>query len=456
MPISNTSTNGVTAFRGISAGSQYDPSKTSKEAAGSGEHASVRESVMGNRIGFGRKTTPKLYMLGTMQVTDQYEFYIPEEERNSLARVHRSTPVNRSAEMRFEGSMQFERMHELFSMVLGHASGAVESATGVTYEGGAFGTGSATRDTRVLLEDELNRWVFKPSMSKATVPEVYTWRYGDNAQFYEMYNSFAKQMDLRYEMNTAVMQSMELFGRALSVVNTLGVSTQDVVHDAVSQLTDVYLDNIGATPAALLGRFDNAVYTSTPEDPTAGLDLAGEFRGTGLTSAPGLLSSMNITMPSGFEMTRYSSGDLDFSDYAQMVRSLDIEFTMRHSTAGRVELAKYRADSNRGRFVRLVTKGPNIRTLSASDITTINALDPAPLKSGGSSVTTTSVANDEAKFFYAVDASILYNEPPQLFTDYNGDDVFVLRGNSYHEPQSGWDRDYAVLCQTKVASCKYT
>ena len=429
MPLINTSGNGVTAFRGAAAKSQYNPAGL----------------LLDNRIAFNTPSVANfLFMLGTVQLTDQQEFYIPEEERNSLARVHRSTPTSKHAEIRFEGSMQFERMHELFSMVAGHASGHAEALlAGSLAADPNYGAGN--RDVQELLDSELYRWVWKPLMDKATVPEIYTWFYGDNGQFYRMQDTISKSMDLRYEMNTAVMQSMELFGKGV-VEMDLPDAPQDNVHDAVSQITDVYIDEIGDTAALLMGRFDNNVYGAAPAQATApaGLTLQGEFFGAGLTPKPGLLSAANVTIPSGFEMTRYSSGSLDFTDYSQMVRSLDIEFTMRHSDAGRDELAKYRADTNRGRFIRLVTKGPTFRTLTDTEAVSITGLIPNPLSVGGADP----AQDDEAKFFYAIDASILYNEPPQLFTDYNGDDVFVLRGNSYHEPNDNWNRDFAILAQT--------
>ena len=458
MPLINASQNGVTAFRGAAAKSQYDASVTDQPG----------------RIRFSNAAVSNfLFMLGTVQLTDQQEFYIPEEERNSLARVHRATPTSKHAEIRFEGSMQFERMHELFSMVAGHATGHAEAVP--TAPVGASGLSAGllaplygNRDISELLaaaaatNPGAYRWIWKPLMDSATVPEIYTWFYGDNAQFYRMQDTIAKSMDLRYEMNTAVMQSMELFGKSV-VPMDLPATPQDLVHDAVSQLTDVFITDISLGAAALMGRFDDATFEiaalsspvvarTAPVDPVNGLSVSGEFKGSGLDKKDGLLSAANITMPSGFEMTRYSSGDLEFSDYSQMVRSLDIEFTMRHSNAGRDELARYRADTDRGRFVRLVTKGPTFQSVVGGTKTKLEALTPTPL-SDGTTIDEFTVG-DAVKWFYAIDASILYNEPPQLFTDYNGDDVFVLRGNSYHDPIDGWNRDFAILAQTDVGRVK--
>ena len=447
MPLTNTSGNGVTAFRGIAAASQY---KNNSTGTVFDITAANGQTELQRRIAFGSRRDPLLYMLGTMQVTDQHEFYIAEEERNSLARVHRATPVSRHSELRFEGSMQFERMHELFSMAAGHATTPEDETK--------FATGSSQPKATVTQPLTANsgwyRWIWKPRMSNVTVPEVYTWRYGDNGKFYEIVDVFAKSMDLRYEMNNAVMQSMDLFGKGLTELSiaSLGVS-QDEVHDAVSQLTDVYIDDVGNDVCSSAGNFSNG------QD--KGLAPNGELSGTASkdhTKREGLLSSATVTIPSGFEMTRYSSGTLDFSDYSQMVRSLEIEFSMRHSDAGRTELSKYRADSNRGRMVRLVTKGPTFHTLVATEAAAAGS-------TGTLNVLTTGIPSqrathddhhkdDEVKYFFVIDASILYNEPPQLFTDYNGDDVFTIRGNSYHEPNTNWDRDYAILCQTDHASIK--
>ena len=459
--------NGFTAFRKIAMGSQYDRSGT----------GSTKAAALADKINFGTRTNPNRLMFGTMSLTPMQEFYAPEdEERNSIASIHRATPVSKHSEMRFEGSLQFERAPDLFAMAFGHPGIYATNAADATFPSTTVGVldgvaqagiGDPTDATMLLSGVATYRlWHYAPPMTEFTVPELYTFVYGDNASLYEMQDSMMKTLTLRYEMNNAVMVSAEFFGKAVveknSLQSTINSIKQARVNDAVSQNTDIYLlDNTAANRTLFTGpTISNEVTSGSYFARTythggkryrrslAGLNADGApaaisvGAGSGPSAAldsdavsalrkSGLISSLNLTIPTGFEMTRYSSGSIDFTDYSQMRRSIQLEMTIRHSDAGRDQFEKFLSSDtyNRSQLLRLVTKhGNSVKLDSDGTVDANNGL--------------------ATRRFIVFDMAMLYNDSPEFFTDVNGDNCFTMRGSSYHDPD--WGRDFQAYVHTDV------
>lgn len=409
---------GVSAFRGIQFGRQV--------------HAAA------NPQGFGAATAATIYMLGTLQLTPQTEFYNPREERNSRIETHRVVPVARHGEMRFESSLQFQRAPHWFSMFMGDPGGLVSQNVAVrtapTDSGASVVSelkdSAGTAITPSATIPEIARYKFAPDPDKLLVPTIWTIEYGDNYQYYEMQDSFARNVSLRFDMNNAVMLSGDLFGKfPASVDRTTGID-QPLVHDAVSQFTDVYVGDVDSTNLAAFHT------TGTPQ--LNGIDYAGELIASGETGhvaalaamrKTGLAQSINLTLPTGIEMTRYSSGSLEFTDYGQMYRTIAMDITLRHSADGKIEFDKYVSDAERRRLFRLVTKGPEIWSREADAGNSITAAGPF-------------------HHFVAFDMTMLYADSPQFFTEQGGDDLFTMRASGYHEPDSNWNRDIVIYAQT--------
>ena len=380
--------NGVSAFRGIQAGKQAT---------------------------FGTAVAANMYMLGTLQLTPQTQFYNPREERNSRIETHRVVPVARHGEMRFESSLQFQRAHTWMSMIMGEP-GKTNSGVGA----GALSTLDTGPATKTYL------YAFRPEPDALLVPSIWTIEYGDNAQFYEMQDSFVRNLSLRYDMNNAVMLSADMFGKFPVETTRSGSITQPFVHDAVSQFTDVYVGDVtddnfdllwseaGTTAAATLKNI------GANGEPSTGLNPTSAPAATVVQRRLGLAQSINISIPTGIEMTRYTSGGLDFTDFGQMYRTISMDLTLRHSDDGRLEFAKYVNLADRRRLFRMVTKGPLIETVGSVDY----------------------------HHLFIVDMTLLYSDSPQFFTEQGGDDLFTIRGSGYHEGNAKWDRDMVVYVQT--------
>ena len=144
-----------------------------------------------------------------MTMTPQQEFYVAEEERQSIARVHRATPVGRHGELRFEGSLQFQRMPHLYSMAFGLPSynGGTEARPRTIRRRGQL----RRMTTRPLSTPDL--WTFEPAMNEIVLPSVWGFVYGDNSAQYGSQDAIARNVEFRYEMNNAVMQSVDFFAK---------------------------------------------------------------------------------------------------------------------------------------------------------------------------------------------------------------------------------------------------
>ena len=331
--------NGVSAFRGILAGLQT--------------HSTAKPN------GFGTPVGASIFLLGTMQLTPQTEFYNPREERNSRIETHRVVPVARSGEMRFESSLQFQRAHQWFGMFMGNAGIAARTAISSSSPAvGAIAAVPARQSGNSVTEilpavvgaggvtaPGVWQWKYAPQPDELLQPDIYTIEYGDNAQAYVMQDCFLRNLTLRYDMNNAVMLSADMFGKfpqklpfspALTGVTRQSGSgftdnvAQPLVHDAVSQFTDLYIGDVNATNLVPFGS------KTTPA--LVGIDGRGELDASNTTLAamkkPGLANSVSLTFPTGLEMTRYTSGGLDFTDYGQMYRTISMDITLRHSDAG--------------------------------------------------------------------------------------------------------------------------
>jgi len=446
---------GVAAFRGIQAGKQ-----------------GTRRAD-----GFGKSTAAHVYLLGTVQLTPQTQFYNPREERRSRVETHRVVPVARHGEIRFESSLQFQRAPLWFSMLFGDPGGrqmladagfaAVGSTsnsnthnpnasdyTGARIENYFYNVdGDDIQDTLSSKADGVPSifvWSFIPYPHKLLEPAVFTLEYGDNAAFYRMIDAHLRSLTLRWAMNDAVMLSADIFGKFTKTISaTANIPQPPGIHDAVSQQTDIYIGDVTDTNRYAFARkkTEGSAYAaaSNPWIPQAhhstsivdggvrspGYEHDTDASTNGISTDPnplagmkkdGLCNALELTIPTGFEITRYTSGGIDFESYGQMVRTITANLTLRHSDAGRDEFAKYTSDAERRRLFRFVVKGPSYRGLQISTV--------------------------------VIDLTALYSEAPQFFTEQGGDDLFTMQASGYHEPNKRWNRDIAAYVVTDRGNVK--
>ena len=500
-----TSANGVSAFRYVAAGLQSDVAsnkRSPKFIEGSDEGVAATQ-----------------YMLGTMELTPQTEFYNPREERGSRIETHRVVAVARHGEMSFESSLQYQRAPMWFSMVFGNP-GNEKSTQGSTiaaapppnhgtvtaltnsgcsvklmnlssganqYDPGAdFPSDSPTTATIYkgpATENKVPgivRYTFAPEPGWLLQPSIWTMWYGDNYYYYQMKNAFVRNFEMTYAMNDAVMVSAEMFGSFPVAKATTANVSQPLVHDAVSQFTDLYLGDVTdanlhpfsrlkaeatafnavtnprvpvlqgirvdgniqsdaayiAAPGGFGDPSGSTADTSAHDERLAGV-VSGAVNPLAAMRKPSLCNAISLSIPTGIEMTRYTSGSIDFTSYGQTIRTVNLDLTLRHNAEGKTEYDKYVDDSDRRRLVRLVTKGPTIfgfRNTASSDAASFGSIDDSTY--------------NPFKHFIAIDMTMLYTDSPQFFTEEGGDDLYTIRGSSYHEGNKWWNRDIVAYVQT--------
>lgn len=241
-------------------------------------------------------------LLGRLTMTPTLTLYTPEdEERNSLALLHRRSIVGQQAALKYDGSVSFEQIINFLAM------GLIGGVTPTIPGGG------------VLSRD----WTFEPTLIALAAPDAFTFQYGDNQQAYQTVFAMASQLEFTYAIGEPVVLSAELFGRFPTKVTFGAAPTTVTIEDAISQKTVL-------TSAATWAGIPGAVVSNT-------------------------LISAVIRIPTGMTPVRFADGLLEFSDFHEQKWAADVELVFRHNASGVAEYDKYTDDGHR--FFRLETTG---------------------------------------------------------------------------------------------------
>jgi hypothetical protein len=130
----------------------------------------------------------------------------------------------------------------------------------------------------------------------------------------------------------------------------------------------------------------------------------------GTTEKNAVLVNATLRLPTGLTRTKYADGSLNFSSFGEAKRSMEVEMTLKHSAVGRDDFLE-KFDDQSLNFIRLETSGSTIE----------GALTK----------------------LFRVDMAVRWHEAGALFEDMNGENIFVLRGQTYHDPTA--DRDLRIL-----------
>jgi len=254
-------------------------------------------------------------LFGRMTMAPNLNLYIPEdEERNSLAMIHRRTIVGQHSELKYDGSVTFEQIINLLAMAL---EGATDDA----------GAGLITTPSNGILTRD---WTFEPTLVASAIQNAYTVQYGDGSQAYQSSFVMCSQLAFTYAMEEPLVVSADLFGRLQTKVSFGGTPTELTVEDAVTQKTKIYGDTTWA--------------------------------GLGTTQLSDVLISATVTIPTGLGMTRYADGSLEFSAFTESKWGADVELVFKHNATGIAEYDKYIAGTTQ--FIRLETTGSEIEAVT--------------------------------------------------------------------------------------------
>jgi len=217
-------------------------------------------------------------LLGALQYTDDRAFHMPEdEERNSLALLHRQTEIAKGTTLQFTGAVTFEQILQFLSMGV---KGAITPTTPTN--------GVLTRD-----------WTFLPTLTALNAPDSFTFEYGDDQQEYECGYVMAEQLELAFAMGEVGQLSANLFGKATAKSTFTGALSAPTVEDVVSQTMKFYKD----TSWANLGNTEKAA----------------------------ILANATIRIPTGFTKVPYGDGSTEWSTHGESKRAAEVEITLRHN-----------------------------------------------------------------------------------------------------------------------------
>lgn len=213
-------------------------------------------------------------------------------------------------------------------------------------------------------------WTFTKSTTSRNFQGSYTVEYGDDQQAYESPFTQAEQLEFTWAMGEPVTFSATLFGHFETTGPFTGsLAPSDTIETAVSNRTTLYTD-------------------------TAWANL-------GNTTADASLVNAVVRIPTGLQRQKYADGSLEFSGTVEGRYAAEVELTYVHNSSGRERFIEY--EQQNLRFIRLETLGSTFGS------------------TGGENRT------------FRVDVAIKYTEPPQLFTDANGENTVVLRGTSFSD-----------------------
>lgn len=324
----------------------------------------LRRIQIGQESVRGTAVAADAILLGRLTATPTINWYKPQdEERNSLALNHRLTNVGQQNNLSYEGSLTFEQVGHFLSMGVGAL---------ITSQPDAGGAPNVYDHT------------FEPLLNALAAPKAYTFEYGDNQQEYESAFLMAAALDFSYAIGEPWQVSADLFARFPSKSTFTGALTPPTVEDVIGQKTKVYIDSTWA--------------------------------GLGTTQVSSTLINAKVSGSTGLVPTRYSDGDLEFSDVAENKRAAQIELMFKHNASGIAEYDNMAAGTMV--FVRLEVEGSNIET-------TFNRT-------------------------WRIDLAMRYTEAPEQFGDQDGENVIALVGETFHDPTA--DRDIRYFVRNNVVS----
>ena len=236
-----------------------------------------RRVQIGQETVRGTSVAADAILLGRLTMTPTPNWYKPQdEERNSLALNHRLTNVGQQNNLSYEGSLTFEQVGHWLSMGVGALTTSQPDSGG---------------------SPNVYEHTFEPTLSALAAQKAYTVEYGDNQQEYESAFMMAAALEFSYAIGEPWQISADLFARFPSKSTFTGALTPPTVEDVIGQKTKVYIDSSWAN--------------------------------LGNTQVSSTLINAKVGGNTGLVPTRYSDGDLEFSDVAENPWASQVELMFK-------------------------------------------------------------------------------------------------------------------------------
>ena len=332
---------------------------------------------------------------GSLTVSPEVEYLIPEEVRGSLFERHSVTPAQRQTSLSFSGPADFEQVVDFLKM-------------------GVAGDVAPVEDNAAYL------WVFKPKSGRPNEPSSFSVIYGDNVRNFRAGYVMASQISLSGTMGEAVQLSVDMFAQDLTdnVALRFDSGTLQKRERSDGEWSNVDPD---AEPWVYQAPYTNIQNMVALRTEFFIADTLEELLDNN-ARRKGYLRSWELTMPTGLHSFSTADGDdsddLDYSIHAVGVRTAELvlSFVSQEETWD----SEFKAWLNeRGRWVRIVVHGPNINE-----------------------------GNDR---FFDIMAFIRYDDTPELFADDDGKSMVSFTSHTYdphRDSRSGWPEPGIIVDNT--------
>jgi len=329
-----------------------------------------RKIQIGKEVTRGTAVATNKRIFGTLTITaDKPRYDRSEEERAMLTMPQLGQPLTQQSRIRYEGAATFEQVIHWLLM-------------GV--KGGVSPTAPSTAAASVKL------WTFLPSLTTRNAPNAYTFQYGDDIQAFRSKFGLVEELELTFPKNEEVRISANVAGHFPTTI-AFTATTVPTLEEVVGSKTKIWID--------------------------------ASWAARGGTTKSNLLVNARLRLPTGFTPTRYHDGSLDFSDFAEQRRQMEVELTYISQADAVTEWKAYRDGTLR--VIRLKNTGTIISTAA-----------PSFTK------------------YLQVDMALQYTEPPEVWSGAeDGENVIRLVGKTVLAPSStGADRDFEIKIQNAVSA----
>lgn len=140
--------------------------------------------------------------------------------------------------------------------------------------------------------------------------------------------------------------------------------------------------------------------------PKSTIAIDTTWAGLGGTAKASLLASATIRFPNFFAPVKYADGNNYFSSMVVQPLAAEIEVLFRHDADGEAAYDAFRADGGTQQFIRIKTLGSVIETTLYNTLT--------------------------------IDMAVKWTEPPEFFTDLNGENYIRLKGVTFPDASANW------------------
>lgn len=245
------------------------------------------ESTRGTPVAADKK------LIGSLSVTPEITWHRPTDERNSLANFRRAVAVAKRSSLRYEADATYQQIIDILSMA---SKGNITPST-------------PTGATNSRL------WTFTPNLSASNAQDAYTIQYGDDTQAWIASFCMVSSLELSIALNQVLTLRAELFAHHAEKGSFTGSIADPTVVEIVANNLKVYIDNA--------------------------------WSGLGVTEFADLVTGGSIRLTTGLVPVKYADGLLNFSNFVEQRRNLELTLEMVVGSGAIAEYDAYVAGTTR-------------------------------------------------------------------------------------------------------------